>query len=85
MPAKSVAPRDLVAAEHMDHWDRYAAPQAGFAEQVAYFQLLADQDGMTRTLLQNAAGRLRQLAVQHPGAALLHTVEKHAGDRGSVM
>ncbi|OHB76635.1 MAG: hypothetical protein A2W31_10555 [Planctomycetes bacterium RBG_16_64_10] len=58
LPAKSIAPRDLVAAEHMDHWDQYAPPQPKFTEQVSFFELLADRNGMTRTVLRNAAGTL---------------------------
>ena len=37
VPIKTVLPRDKRAAEGMDHFDTYIAPQAGYAEQVYFF------------------------------------------------
>src|SRR5262249_23449106 len=51
-----VAPRDPIAAAGIDTFDTYAAPLAGFAEQVYYFDLATDKDGRTQTLLKSAHG-----------------------------
>jgi galactose mutarotase-like enzyme len=53
-PVKTVMPRDARAAEGIAAWDSYANEQAGFSEQVYFFELLADSAGMTRVLLKNA-------------------------------
>ena len=37
-------------------WDSYPNEQAGFSEQVYFFELLADGDGKTQVLLKNAHG-----------------------------
>jgi galactose mutarotase-like enzyme len=54
--AKAVVPRDARAAEGIATWNTYPNEQAGFAEQVYFFELLADADGMTRAMLANAHG-----------------------------
>jgi hypothetical protein len=56
-PFKQVAPRDPRAAEGMDTFDEYGAPQIGFVEQ-AYLYELAGKEGSheTITMLRNAAG-----------------------------
>ncbi|HID21230.1 MAG TPA: DUF4432 family protein, partial [Planctomycetaceae bacterium] len=54
LPAKTVVPRDARAAEGIKTWDTYLAPQAGFAEQVYFFELLGDENGRPRVLLKNA-------------------------------
>ncbi|MSR58023.1 MAG: DUF4432 family protein [Planctomycetaceae bacterium] len=56
VPALEVAPRDARAAEGIDHYETFAAPQAGYAEQVYFFDLAADSNSRTATLLRNAAG-----------------------------
>jgi galactose mutarotase-like enzyme len=56
LPAKAVVPRDPRAAEGIANWNTYPAPQAGFSEQVYFFELAADAGGLTRTLLKNAHG-----------------------------
>lgn len=56
VPAKTVVPRDPRAAEGIASWNSYPNEQAGFAEQVYFFELLAGKDGMTRVLLKNAHG-----------------------------
>lgn len=53
-PVKTVVPRNEHAAEGVKTWHSYEAPQAGFEEQVYFFELLADQQGRTQTLLKNA-------------------------------
>lgn len=57
-PAATVAPRDPRAAEGIATWDRYAAPETGYAEQVYFLKLHADAAGSTQALLRNAAGTL---------------------------
>lgn len=56
VPAKTIVPRNDHAAANIDKWDNYDAPTPGFAEQVYFFHLNADDDGNTRTLLKNAHG-----------------------------
>jgi hypothetical protein len=53
-PVKELAPLTPRAAEGIDTFDTYAAPQVGFAEQVYVYQLLADGRGQTLALLVNA-------------------------------
>ena len=55
-PVKAVVPRDPRAAEGISTWDSYPNEQAGFSEQVYFFELLADDDGKTQVLLKNAHG-----------------------------
>lgn len=54
--ARTVAPRDAVAAEAQRPWDQYAGPVAGFAEEVFFLELAGDAQRRTRVLLRNAAG-----------------------------
>lgn len=53
-PVKTLVPRTEHAARSLGSWDSYAAPQAGFEEQVYFFELLGDREGRTRALLENA-------------------------------
>ncbi len=55
-PVKAIVPRDARAAEGISDWDSYPNEQAGFSEQVYFFELLADGDGKTQVLLKNAHG-----------------------------
>lgn len=55
-PIATVVPRDRIAADGIGTFDTYAAPLAGFSEQVYYFDLVADRNGRTQTLLKNAHG-----------------------------
>ncbi len=55
-PVKTLVPRNDHAATGVDNWHSYQAPQAGFEEQVYFFELLARDDGTTRTMLKNAHG-----------------------------
>jgi hypothetical protein len=53
LPIKQLVPRNAHAAEGIKNWDSYTAPQAGFEEQVYFFELLG-KDGATQVLLKNA-------------------------------
>lgn len=53
---KEAAPRDVRAAEGIESWQTYGPPQTGFAEQVYFAHLLADENDQTEVLLRNAAG-----------------------------
>ncbi len=55
-PIKALVPRDARAAEGISDWDSYPNEQAGFSEQVYFFELLADSDGKTQVVLKNAHG-----------------------------
>lgn len=55
-PVKAVVPRDARAAEGIASWSSYPNEEAGFSEQVYFFDLLADSAGMTGVLLKNAHG-----------------------------
>jgi len=61
-PFKQVAPRDPRAAEGIQTFDQYDAPQVGFVEQ-AYFYELASKRGSRETMamLHNAAGNQASL------------------------
>lgn len=56
LPAKQVVPRDARAAEGIARWDHYSSDEPGYAEQVYYLELAADDQGRTQTLLRNAHG-----------------------------
>lgn len=56
LPASTVVPRDRRAAEGIAAWDRYAAEEPGYAEQVYFFHLRGLGDGSTQALLRNARG-----------------------------
>src|SRR5205814_7681581 len=42
------------AADGIKTWDSYSAPQPGFEEMVYFFELNAEVDGTTRTMIKNA-------------------------------
>ncbi len=52
-PIKKVAPRDMIAAEAIERFDRYGPPQSGFVEQVYFMDLMADEKGDTMVVLTN--------------------------------
>jgi galactose mutarotase-like enzyme len=52
-PIKQLAPRNAHAALDLDRWDKYPAPQTGFAEQVYFLELAADAAGQSQVLLRN--------------------------------
>ena len=53
-PVKTLVPRTAHAASGVKSWDSYAAPEPGYEEMVYFFELNANDDGSTRTLLKNA-------------------------------
>jgi hypothetical protein len=55
-PVRQIVPRNEHSAKSIREWDRFSAPQAGFAEQVYFFELAGRGDGSTGTLLANASG-----------------------------
>ena len=55
MPVRAMAPINARAAEGIATYDAYAAPVAGFAEQVYCYDLLADDAGHTLAMLYNRA------------------------------
>lgn len=57
-PVKEMAPRDPRAAEGVAEWDVCGEPQAGYTEQVYFFELATDEQNRTAVLLHNAAGNL---------------------------
>lgn len=56
LPCLEVAPRDPRAAEDIDTWDTYKAPEGGYVEQGNYLALAAKADGATLSMLRNKAG-----------------------------
>lgn len=57
-PAKTVTPFNDHAGKSLSTWQTYAGPTHGFAEEVYLFEPLADKNGKTLAVLQNAAGTL---------------------------
>ncbi len=55
-PVVACVPRDPRAAEGISSWESYPNEQARFKEQVYFFELAADRQGMTEVLLKNAHG-----------------------------
>lgn len=56
MPHRRIAPRSPHAASGLEQWSLVPAPCAGFEEQVYFFEPLADLDGRSLAVLENAAG-----------------------------
>jgi hypothetical protein len=56
--ADRVVPRDGRAAEGVRSYECFLGPTPRYAEQVYYFNLLSNEQGLTRTLLRNRAGNL---------------------------
>jgi len=56
LPIQKIAPRDAVAAADMSHWNVYDPETPDSPEACFLFDLLADDAGQTRALLQSAAG-----------------------------
>jgi len=55
-PIEKVAPRDLIASEGIENFDRYGPPQSGFIERVYFMKLMADENGDTLVALINRSG-----------------------------
>ncbi len=58
IPIAKMAPRDAEAAKSLAQWDAYGPESPGTPEAAFYFDLAADPQGNTKTLLKNAAGNL---------------------------
>jgi hypothetical protein len=56
LPAKTVAPRDVIAAQNVPDWNVYGPETPGLGEACFFCELLADAAGQTRALLRSAAG-----------------------------
>lgn len=57
-PARTVVPRDARAAEDIEDFATYLGPTPGYAEQVYYFDPIADAQNHSLVLLRNSAGNL---------------------------
>lgn len=68
-PSREVSPRDAHAAKDIDTFDIYAAPDASYAEQAYFFQLIGDAQQRGLAILRNAAGDLA-LSLRMPIAEL---------------
>jgi hypothetical protein len=68
-PVREVAPLTPRAAEGIDTLDSYAAPTAGFAEQVYVYDLVSDTRGQTLALLVSARAD-KAVCLRFPTAAL---------------
>lgn len=66
---REVSPRDARAAEGIDTYDKYAAPDASYAEQAYFFRLIGDADQRGLVAVRNAAGDLA-LSLRIPIAEL---------------
>jgi hypothetical protein len=55
-PIRNLVPRDQHAATGLADWDRYATPQAGWQEQVYFFDLQSNEQQQTTVLLKNDSG-----------------------------
>jgi hypothetical protein len=55
-PVRSVAPRDARAAEGVENWGVFGAPEPGFVEQVYFCDPLWDKEGRTKAMLVNGNG-----------------------------
>ncbi len=53
-PARRVIPSSSHAASGINHWNVFAEPQTGYAEECFFLELAADQQGKTLVLLHDA-------------------------------
>lgn len=58
VPIREMSPLTQKAAVAIDSWNRYRAPEPGFAEEVFCFFPAADAEGNTLAVLENADGSL---------------------------
>jgi hypothetical protein len=56
LPVAKVAPRDATAVGNLAEWNTYGPETPGSSEAVFFFDLAADAQGQTQTLLRNAEG-----------------------------
>ncbi len=73
VPASAVVPKDNRAVEGVDSWNVYGPPEAGFAEQVYFFETQADAQQNTGALLKNA-GASRGVSVHYNKQQLPHFI-----------
>ena len=57
-PVRELCPRDARAAEGIDDYDSYKAPDVNFGEQAYYLRLLGNTQRQSIAMLRNAAGDL---------------------------
>lgn len=58
-PDHTVTPQGEVAAAGLNEWEKMQLPTAGFAEQVFYHDLPADENGMSQISLINPDGKIK--------------------------
>jgi hypothetical protein len=56
LPVRKMAPRDAAAVADLATWNTYGPESPGLGEAVFFFELAADAQGRTQTLLTNAGG-----------------------------
>lgn len=56
VPHRKIAPRNQHAASGLNEWPSVPGPKSGFEEQVYFFTPLADQNGRSLAVLENASG-----------------------------
>jgi len=56
LPVAKMAPRDAVAVGNLSEWDTYGPESPGTPEAAFFFDLAADAQGNTQTLLKSAGG-----------------------------
>jgi hypothetical protein len=61
-PIDSLAPKDKLSAEEIDHWNHFGPPEAGYAERVYFARLRCDDSSLSTAMLRSAQGH-RGLAV----------------------
>jgi hypothetical protein len=71
--AKTVAPKDHRAAQDIATWSQFAAPQAGYAEQVYFFDMATDAAHNAAALLKDARGS-RGVTVRYNTQKLPHFI-----------
>jgi len=55
-PVREVAPNAPLDSAAIEAWNAYAAPKAGFVEEVFFLDLIGDDQGQTQVMIKNAAG-----------------------------
>lgn len=58
VPATKVLPNNARSAEDAQTWQTYLPPTPGYAEQVYFFETLADENGETLALLESPDGNI---------------------------
>lgn len=56
VPSRDIVPRDVRSGALGENWNRYAAPEPGFAEEGYFLNPLADADGWCTAVLANEPG-----------------------------